>query len=72
MLVSLLGGVSDGTDWMIMLIKIFLQEMVEAAQVHQDAVFLIGFSLSENGGYVFAVLQRGDDVILLHQCQFDE
>ena len=38
----MLGGVGDCSDWMVMLVVIIFQEMVDMAQVHQDAQFLLG------------------------------
>ena len=42
-----LGGVGDGGDWMIMLVLIIFQEVIDSAQVYKNAKFPIGFALSK-------------------------
>ena len=66
------AGRRRGFYWMIMLVIVIFQEMVDSAQVYQDSKLPIGFALGKCGQRVLAVWQRRDDAVLLHQCQFDE
>ena len=68
----MLGGVGDISDWVVVLVVIVLQKVVDPAQIDQDAEFPIRFALGKYGRRVLTVRQRRDDALLLHQGQFDE